>query len=195
MTTLQIPSRFHKAELKQLDPEHFGMVLEYAKSMKAMIGEGRGLLIAGPPGIGKTWALAALTKRYVSRAFVPSYVFETAYSLLERYAPIVATAETHDSLRNQPWTKTYEDAQWLVLNDLGKDYRGGKMAEQVAYKVGRLIRSRAERGLVTHITTNLPLVGDAHVRTFVKVYGDSVWSLTSETMNRYEVIAPDRRGT
>lgn len=170
------------------------MVLDYAKSLQVNVSSGVGLLISGPPGVGKSYAMAALTRYYMERlrpGRLPSVVYHTIYEVNDRYAPVVGNSPFDDE-RGQSWTKTYETCKWLVLNDLGKEYRGGKYAEQMAYKVGRLLRARSERALVTHVTTNLPLASST-VSTFSTTYGDSIWSLTAEMMQRYEVDGPDRR--
>lgn len=191
-----LPVRFRDADIGNVDTEVYGAsVIAYKNSLKERVSHGRGLLLSGPPGVGKTYAMAALTKFYMSRLRRHPYVvFETVYSVLDKYSPVASAAE-QDPDRGQSWTKTYETCSWLVLNDLGKDYRGGKLAEQVAYKIGRLIRTRSENMLVTHITTNLPLMSRPGYATFKDVYGESLWSLLAEMMNRFEVDGPDwRRG-
>ena len=185
-----IPSRFRDAKITDLDPEVFPFVLDYDLRMTDYLSQRKGLVFSGPPGVGKTWAAAALTKRYAQRARNPSFHFETTYTLLERYAPVVASPATYDAERSQPWTTTYESVFWLVVNDLGKGYRGGKLYEQEVMRVGRLLRTRSERELITHITTNLPLTGDSSLET---VYGESVMSLLHEMTEGWEVDGPDRR--
>lgn len=191
-----LPKRFQHAHMKELDAEVFGdSVIAYGRKLAKNVEAGRGLCLSGPPGVGKTYAAAALTNRLIDRTVggAPLIVFETAYTLVERYAPIVPHADTFNTTRDEPWTKTYESAAWLVINDLGKNYRAGKLQEQLVYKVGRLLRTRAEAMLVTHITTNVPLAKRAGVANFSEVFGDSVWSLMAETMYAYEVEGPDRR--
>ena len=92
-----------------------------------------------------------------------------------------------DPFRDQPWIVTYTSVQWLVVNDLGKEYRGGKLGEQVAYQFGRIIRARSEKKLVTHITTNLS------GNEINSIYGESVVSLIAESMTSCRVTGPDRR--
>jgi DNA replication protein DnaC len=188
-----LPKRFQKAELTDLDDAVMRPVLDYAQNLRAQVKTGRGLLLSGPAGVGKTYALAALTKHYARRARQPSVVFETVYTFVERYAPVVAAQAAVDSWHGQTWSRTYETAHWLVLNDLGKDYRGGKLLDQAIYKIGRLLRTRAEACLITHVTTNLPLEEGIGISTFKSVYGDSIWSLTAEICDRFIVDGPDRR--
>lgn len=194
--TMLVPERFRAASLDHIDETIFPMVADYAQHMRSKVERGVGLLLSGPAGVGKTYAVAALTRKYAERlrpGRVPDVVFHTVYEVLDKYAPIVGS-HPMDELRGQTWTDTYERCRWLVLNDLGKEYRGGKFLEQSAYRFGRLLRARSERRLVTHITTNLPLVArDDFTETFETVYGESIWSLLGETMERYEVTGPDRR--
>jgi hypothetical protein len=90
------------------------------------------------------------------------------------------------------FTDVYNHVPWLVLNDLGKEYRGGKLEEQVPYKLGRLLRTRSEAERVTHITTNLSLSGNGD-GTIRGVYGESIASLLAEMTKAFEVTGPDRR--
>lgn len=189
----QLPPLFQSAALKDVDPQQFGFVLDYRKNLAAMVKGGVGLVVSGPPGTGKSYTMAALSLEYAKRARAPgSWHFETVPELLEKYRPMSVGAPT-DEFRGQSWTTTYEKIRWLVLNDMGKEYRGGKMHEQHVAKLGRLIRQRTEQGLVTHVTTNLPLYPKPGVQRFEAVYGASLWSLLHEKNMGFDVWGPDRR--
>jgi DNA replication protein DnaC len=189
----QLPARFRDANLDEIDRGQFEFVFEYRANLHANVRDGYGLLVSGPAGVGKTRALAALTVAYARRATkMTSWHFETVPELLEKYRPL-SVAQPRDEFRSQSWTETYETVRWLVLNDLGKEYRAGKMHEQQVQKLGRLLRLRTERRLVTHITTNLPLYPKVGVASFEAVYGESIWSLVHECMGGYDVWGEDRR--
>lgn len=192
-----MPPIFRSAKLSELDPAQFEFAAEYYQSMRDNLKQGVGVLLSGPPGVGKSYAMAALTMGYARRAArAGSWHFETVPDLLDKYRPMTG-AQVHDSFREQPWTTTYDTVKWLVLNDMGKEYRGGKMHEQAVAKLGRLIRRRAEQKLTTHITTNLVIDtggGDLGFgTTFASVYGESLWSLLHECTQGYVVWGPDRR--
>lgn len=194
----RVPARFRAAALQHLDVEQFAPVLGYADGVEGHLRKGEGLFLAGPPGVGKTYALWALTRAYVAGARKrPDYEFVTLPDFVEKYEIFGGgnggdnrgTENGYDEYRGQRYSETYETIPWLVLNDLGKEYRAGKLGDQITYKLGRLLRVRSEHRRVTHVTTNLvpsDLVG---------VYGESVVSLLREMCIVYEIQGKDRRGS
>lgn len=190
-TILRVPPRFAGAEMRHVDHEIFDCVHAYAAHMGARVREGKGLLLSGPPGVGKSYAMAALTRAYLFRARSPDHVFETSYTLVEKYATYNATDSSRD---DRAWSTVYETTPWLVINDLGKEMHAGKVGEQNIYRIGRLLRTRSERMLVTHITTNLVLEGSGS-NSFLQVFGDSTFSLVCEMFELWGCDGPDRRVT
>jgi DNA replication protein DnaC len=188
----RIPVRMRQARLSGLNPAQFGSVLDYSKNLIGHVkSSGMGLLLSGPAGVGKTWSIAALTNALVSSVHpAPDHEFLTAPDLFDRFAAF-SEEDGWDTLRGNSWTHTLTTVPWLVINDLGKEYRSGKLAEQIPYKLGRLLRSRSEKKLVTHVTTNLMLSGDGD--TLATVYGPSIASLLSEMVKAYEVNGEDLR--
>ena len=185
---LRVPSRFAKATIESLDPKQFTPVIEYAADMLANIRRGRGLLLAGKPGVGKTWAITALTREYVLRGGVrrfPDYEFVTAPDFFEHLRDF--DEDNWDVYRQRSWLDTYTTIPWLVINDLGKEYRGGKLGEVIPYLLGRVLRARSEKRLVTHVTTNLDSTAT------LSLYGESIMSLLSEMMTTVTVLGRDRR--
>lgn len=185
----RIPLRFRDATMATLDKKQMASVLAYAKDIPARMKKGMGLLLFGAPGLGKTWAVSALTQAYVTAmakasSRVPDYEFVTAPDLFENLGDF---GEKVDEYRGRKWTDTYTKVPWLVLNDLGKEYRGGKMAQTIPHLLGRILRARSENRLVTHITTNLNGEG------MTKTYGESIVSLMAETLDFVQVTGKDRR--
>ena len=187
--------RFREAVMKRLDAQQFAPVITYAKRFEANAKRGKGLFLSGRPGIGKSYAVAALIRaaqeHHTKRGRYFDFEFVTAADLFDR-VPLWVNGHDGkegevDKRRNQSWSKTYAMVPWLVVNDLGKEFKGGAMKDQVTYKLGRVLRERHERKLVVHVTTNLT------VKDTREEYGDSISSLLSEMCLVYEITGKDRR--
>jgi DNA replication protein DnaC len=109
------PRRFMGLLLNQLDDsEAKQQAIEYVMSYEAHKKEGRGLLIAGGTGAGKT-QLAVSTARAIINKYLEWVKFTTVYDFLEAAKNFKAREERinpYDSIIN---------AELLVLDDLGAD--------------------------------------------------------------------------
>jgi DNA replication protein DnaC len=192
-----LPRRFAGAELRHLDERTFGAVLDYYDNLKVNMDKGVGLVLSGAPGVGKSYAISALTTAAVGHHVrikrKLTYEFATAPLFFQRLNPI--TPEGMDTRRNKTWVETYSTVRWLVINDLGKEYRAGGFKEQIIFMLGQVLRERSERMLVTHITTNLSLEKKRVVSTerLADAYGDSISSLLKEMALPVVVQGEDRR--
>lgn len=192
-----VGKRFQLASLEHLNKEYFADVLHYAKNYRQYLAQGEGLLLSGPPGIGKTYATVALM-RYLKSVLGGQfdYFMVTAPKLFETYAARFTEAEA-DAFRGKPMTATYEEVRGLVLNDLGKEPRLKEwQEEEAAYKLGRLLRARHEEQLPVFITTNFAIQQTKRGNgvTFQQAYGKSIWSLVQDmTCRRSQIDAPDLR--
>lgn len=191
-----VGKRFRAATLSQVSAKHFADVFRYADNYEKHLKRGEGLLISGPPGIGKTFATISLQK-YLKEKMGGrfDYYVVTAPRLFELYATS-QTAQEVDGHRGKSWSRLFEDVDGMVINDLGKEERIREWQEQAAaYKLGRLLRARHEEERPIFITTNFPLVDEEEgVTTFRKAYGESIWSLVLEmTAVRAQVQSPDLR--
>lgn len=201
MTTEQINyrrhgvgKRFERAELEHVDRNDFKVVFQYEENYKQHLRDGRGLLLSGPPGIGKTYSMTALMK-HVRQQFGSrfDFLFVTAPDLFDR-----VSGRERDEFRGKPWLEVYSTVRALVINDLGKEDRSREWkSEELIVKLGRVLRRRHEDALPIYITTNIPLVApksNKELPTFQTVYGESLWSLVYDmTFMRAQITAPDRR--
>lgn len=196
--TFRVPKRFQKATMATLrEPpykDRFYFIEEYAQKLGTNMKNGSGLLLSGQEGTGKTWAMYALTRYAYDRCKLKGvpfdYEFVTAATMFDRIS-IAGGEEEIDSRRGVRWVHVYCTVPWLVINDLGKEYRGGALHDQVCYKLGRVVRERSERQLTTHITSNLALKGEGN---FKSVYGASITSLLREMVTSYHIQGEDMRG-
>jgi DNA replication protein DnaC len=192
--------RFKDATMGSLNSRTFRPVFEYSKQYRRYAREGVGLLLAGPPGVGKSFATVALTRHvfngYSKQQLHFDYEFITTPSLFEKIPVFDSDKAVMDKRRSKTWWDTLVEVPWLVINDLGKELRTGGLHDQVVFKLGRLLRERSEHMRVTHVTTNFALkTTSAKTKTIESVYGDSIWSLLKEMTKGYHVNGPDLRST
>lgn len=198
-----VGKRFTNADLDSVDQTVFETVFDYLHDAPLYLKQGRGLLLSGNPGIGKTWAVIALMKRLFEIHGTSTnrwdFYVVTAPVLFDRYLPDHdSRKQVIDDYREQPFYRTYERVHALVINDLGKEDRSREwLAEGVNYKLGRLLRARHEAELPVFLTTNLMLQAPKELpqtQTVASVYGESIWSLIYDlTALRSQTTAPDRR--
>lgn len=194
-----VGARFEAATLSTVEKLYFEDVYEYAAAPLRYLKTGRGLLLSGNPGIGKTWAVTALMKELFSaHGNSPGrwdFHIITAPLLFDLYTPDARDSSKLDEYREQAWAKTFETVSALVINDLGKEDRSREWhQEMVAYKLGRVLRARHEAQLPIFITTNLLIQADTTDHTVRGAYGESIWSLLCDmTEFRVQTVAPDRR--
>jgi len=191
-----VGTRFVGAELSHVDPTYFQEIHEYSEQYPAYLVAGKGLLLSGSVGCGKSYATVALMKclrENMDSRF--DFYFITAPDLFE----LLDDKKAMDTYRLKKWVDVFSTIPALVINDLGKEDRSKGLGESVTIKLGRLLRKRHEAMLPIFVTTNLPLVppkGKTHVKaqTVQSVYGTSIWSMLYEmTEYRAQVNAPDRR--
>jgi DNA replication protein DnaC len=198
MDELRVPPRFKSATMDTLDKKQFGLMFEYLARIDSNVKRGLGLLLSGPAGVGKSWATVGLTRaaqlHFAQKGVWFDYEFVTAYDFFENIPSFDSAKQQFiDDRRSRPWLSTYVKVPWLILNDLGKENRSGQLHAQVVYKLGRVLRARSERMLVTHITTNLPLKAAKGGETFQSVYGDSIMSLLAEMVKASHINGTDKR--
>lgn len=194
-----IGKRFEHADLEHVNKKWFADIFDYQKEAKTFLAQGRGLLISGPPGIGKTYALCALMKDL--RAKLGSkfdFQFITAPAILDAHGLLDSKTAVDKHRNDQSWWKTVEQVRSLAINDLGKEDRSRPwLQESATAKLGRILRARHEEQLPVFITTNINLQAPKNVKlapTFESTYGSAIWSLLYDmTVFRSEIVAPDLR--
>ena len=154
-----IPQRFSNTTLESFrcrlagDPNDYNQLskaqigaMEYASSHP--FGAKRGLLIQGPPGVGKTHLAVGALKKLIEKGF-PCLFFDYQ-TLLQRIRDgYNAAAGTSDRAAY----RSALDADVLLLDDLGAH----RATDWVYDTVTAIITHRYNENLATIVTTNLPI--------------------------------------
>lgn len=166
--------RYLDARLDQLAPE-YGDVLEYFADAPRYVTNGKGMILSGPPGVGKTHAMAALGME-LKRAYHFDFVIKFAPAVFD-WIYSAPDDDAWDDYRDRPAVVTAQTVEVLILTNLGQENKQpGFKTAQLEYKVNRLLRERFENRLPVFITTNLPL--DPRKEDSVAAfYGEGIWSM------------------
>lgn len=204
-----VPTRFVGLEFSDLDPYEGNTVDSVQKWVRRVVnGEvinaagsrmcGRGLLLVGKPGHGKT-TLSAVTAQEVIRAAAPSLwgesivkrpVLFTDYPKLLRLQQRAwkEDGESDQALMDAVFGEAGNDnVQLLVLDDLGKEHRTASGWAENTFDA--VLRARYNAGLPTIVTTNVPL------KQWADTYGEPMESFAHEAFIPMSVVSleGDRR--
>lgn len=167
LTYMNIGRRYWDADLKRMLPHQQEPLTEYLSKIGQCVKQGIGLFLWGENSTGKTYVTAALCKHVWSEYRVSAFC-TTAAELKECW---IQDREVADG---EKFTQRIERVRFLVIDDLGKEYRAASgFAEN---KFSALLRTRARDKLTTVVTTNLTPA------EFKEVYGLSSGELAKECM-------------
>lgn len=113
----------------------------YAENFNEMLDKGKGLILFGKVGRGKSF-LAACVGNYLIERGIPALM--TNFSRIERES-------NRDFSKRQEYFDALNNFPLLILDDLGTE-RGTQYMDEIVYTV---IDSRAKAGLPTIVTSNL----------------------------------------
>jgi DNA replication protein DnaC len=144
---LNIPRRFWDADIKKLrnnlSRDTVAAIYYYLKDFKNFYKEGIGLLLAGPTGVGKTYAVSAILKYIYEKYKVKGFFADTKELSIKLREAFAAGEHTNfiEALSKYPI---------LVLDDLGNEILSDWFRDIL---VGLISRRYNEKRL-TFITTN-----------------------------------------
>lgn len=148
----------------------------YAENFDEMCEKGKGLLLFGKVGRGKSF-LAACVGNYLIERGIPALM--TNFSRIERES-------NRDFSKRQEYFDALNKFPLLILDDLGTE-RDTKFMNEVVYTV---IDSRAKAGLPTIVTTNLTA---EELKSPANLTNQRVFSRLLELCIPIEVEGNDRR--
>jgi DNA replication protein DnaC len=176
-----IPKEFWYHELLKIDNVGLrGVVERYIAGIEKMYENGIGLMLVGPNGTGKTLASVVILKGAIRHDYTGYFTSlgEVISATLAGWANPEAKEDFEHRIQN---------TQFLVLDDVGKEYRAKSGISEIIFD--NLIRYRSQNMLPTLFTSNKPL---AEIGT---EYGKSLESLVSGRCLVAEVTGTDFRRT
>ena len=166
------------------DESALAKVGDYCANLREHALNGEGLFISGKTGVGKTTLATFVAREAVKQGY--SVYFTT----VSNYISLVRAGWRDNEIRRQIYQKTTH-SKVLVLDDMYmKKGMGGKVGfddEHTAKTVEELIRTRAQAGQITIITSNIDL------KLFRAYYGNRLGSLLDESCIPIHVDGDDKR--
>ena len=165
------------------DPSALTAINEYREKLDANIESGKGLMLFGGYGVGKSMLCYLVLKECVMAGYK---CFATTY------ADMLASMKAgwKDPQFAQWYKSKVDSAQVLMLDDVGKELFGasGHNDDFAKQTLDSLFRTRVQQSRPTFITTNL------NTTNLREIYGEAFFSLMTESMSPILVNGFDYRG-
>ncbi len=151
----------------------------YLDKLDEAVREGVGLYLYGDSSIGKTFIASVLCNEIDDRRTGMYSYMVTADELNE------AWIEDDDDLPGSSLVFSCSDAQFLVIDDVGREYRANSGFFERRF--GSLLRKRRQDNLTTIITSNLD------PKEFCEIYGKGSAEIAKECMIVIHLKGPNVR--
>jgi len=170
-----VPPRYLEAQIEHLSAK----LQEIIKTLP----EDKGLLLWGAPGVGKTYAMAALARHYISEGFAAA---RTGYELL-----CLQLRDTFKSKARETELSVIKpllSADKLFIEDIGTTKSEGNIESDFSVRTLLVLLDwRLENCLATYLTTNRP------VEELAKTFDERVASRLLQACEVVKLTGQDKR--
>jgi DNA replication protein DnaC len=178
-----LPQRFWDINLSTLvltDDNREALVAAqaYLTHIKDHARVGKGVILTGPPGRGKTSLGAAILQEAMRRGG------ESLYMPVRRYQKILGRSMSGDE-EAEALVRRAESDLYVLFDDLGKEY--ATASGYIENYLESLLRDRYDAGRPSIISTNVPKT------KWEETYGPSMYSFAHEAFVWIPVLGPDWR--
>lgn len=177
---MNLGKRFWYAEVDNFTEAQHALMETYIRNLKTFLSSGMGAYIWGVNSSGKSYIAAALCKLVWQKYRVASYCV-TAAELKDSW---IQDREAHQG-SEEMITERAEEVRFLVIDDLGREYRAASGFAETRF--GALLRNRARARKTTVITSNL------EPKEFAEIYGKAAGELAKECMHPFRLISENMR--
>lgn len=156
------------------------VVEKYLEDLAGARREGRGFLMIGANGVGKTACACVVLCRAARAGYSIAYL--TAHGLVTSVIPATRDPELN------AWRRQLLEADFLVLDEMGKEHRAAG-SEFAVSELDSLLRWRRGELRPTILCTNL----EAREFASPELYGESLWSILRDRLETLKFRDGDYR--
>ncbi|MQL50832.1 hypothetical protein GFC01_00770 [Desulfofundulus thermobenzoicus] len=172
-----LPKRFLRLKLSDLDGEEVRKLFDYVNGFEALKREGKGLLLAGKVGVGKTQKIVSLAIELINR-YLTQVKFFTCQQFLDLHK-----AAMKDGFAKMKLEEDAYKCELAIIDDIGAN----RFSEYDQAAFGSFINERYNEMLPVILSTNLSKAD------LTELVGERVVSRITEMCERIVLDGPDRR--
>lgn len=165
-----------------IDKTIVGLVKKYINNFKEAFKCGQGIIFTGTNGVGKSTLSCLIAKEAIKLGYSVKYI---AVSKIIDYI----MSAINDKNNGNNFEKIFSSVDFIILDDLGKEYKGvkGQLNTLVSLKLDMMLRERVNKSLITIGSTNYD------EQSLKDIYGESVLSIIYGACKIIEVKGRDFR--